>query len=166
MLISRLTSNELRDLCTVTVYCVNDSLHIIIVNVHIHGFLVIVRKHNRFVAIRLQKGVPMKINSALDLAATVRGRRHDLGLSQADLAESAGVSRVWIATVEAGKRSVNFGMVLRLLGALDLKMDISSSRNLSDVFKGVKKTPTPRNLSDAFKGPVVDLDSLLEGYRD
>lgn len=108
----------------------------------------------------------MKVNSALDLAATVRGRRRDLGLSQADLAESAGVSRVWIATVEAGKRSVNFGMVLRLLGALDLTMDISSSSRLSEVFKDVKKTPTPRNRSEAFKGPAVDLDSLLEGYRD
>lgn len=107
----------------------------------------------------------MKINSALDVAAAVRGRRHDLGLSQADLAERAGVSRVWIATVEAGKRSVNFGLVLRLLGALDLTMEISASRNLSDVFKGVKDAKTPHNLSDVFKGPV-DLDSLLEGYRD
>jgi y4mF family transcriptional regulator len=113
-----------------------------------------------------KRGVSMKVNSALDLAATVRGRRRDLGLSQADLAESAGVSRVWIATVEAGKRSVNFGMVLRLLGALDLTMDISSSSRLSEVFKDVKKTPTPRNRSEAFKGPAVDLDSLLEGYRD
>jgi len=107
----------------------------------------------------------MKINSALDLAATVRGRRHDLGLSQADLARRAGVSRVWIATVEAGKRSVNFGLVLRLLDSLDLTMDISSSRNLSDVFKGVKDATIPRNPSEVFKGPV-DLDSLLDGYRD
>jgi y4mF family transcriptional regulator len=111
-------------------------------------------------------GAHMKVNSALDLAAAVRGRRHDLGLSQADLAERAGVSRVWLATVEAGKRSVNFGLVLRLLGALDLKMDIYLSRNLSDVFKDVKDAPTPRNLSDVFKGPSVDLDLLLEGYRD
>ncbi|HUY42340.1 MAG TPA: helix-turn-helix domain-containing protein [Acidimicrobiales bacterium] len=107
----------------------------------------------------------MKINSALDLAATVRGRRHDLGLSQADLAERAGVSRVWIATVEAGKRSVNFGLVLRLLGSLDLTMDISSSRNLNDVFKGAEGATNPRNLSDVFKGPV-NLDSLLDGYHD
>ena len=97
-------------------------------------------------------GAHMKVNSALDLAA--------------DLAERAGVSRVWLATVEAGKRSVNFGLVLRLLGALDLKMDIYLSRNLSDVFKDVKDAPTPRNLSDVFKGPSVDLDLLLEGYRD
>jgi y4mF family transcriptional regulator len=111
-------------------------------------------------------GASVKVNSALDLAAAVRGRRHDLGLSQADLAERAGVSRVWIATVEAGKRSVNFGLVLRLLGALDLKMDISSSRNLSDVFKGAKDAPTPRNLSDVSKGTPVNLDSILEGYRE
>jgi HTH-type transcriptional regulator/antitoxin HipB len=106
----------------------------------------------------------VKINSALDLAAAVRGRRHDLGLSQANLAERAGVSRVWIATVEAGKRSVNFGLVLRLLGALDLTMDVAPSRNFNDGFKGVKDAVTPRNLSDVVKGPV-DLDALLEGYR-
>jgi len=107
----------------------------------------------------------MKINSAIDLAAAIRGRRLDLGLSQADLAARASVSRVSIATVEGGKRSVNFGMILRLLDALNLDMDISPKRNLSEVFKGINELPMSRNLSDAFKGPSVNLDSLLDEYR-
>jgi HTH-type transcriptional regulator/antitoxin HipB len=106
-----------------------------------------------------------KINSAIDLAAVIRGRRHDLGLSQADLAARASVSRVWIATVEGGKRSVNFGMILRLLDALNLEMDISPNRNLSEVFKGSNDFQMSRNLSEAFKGPSVNLDSLLDEYR-
>ncbi|MDE3008347.1 MAG: helix-turn-helix transcriptional regulator [Acidobacteriota bacterium] len=108
----------------------------------------------------------MKVNSALDLAAVVRGRRHDLGLSQADMAKRAGVSRVWLSAVEAGKRSVNFGLVLRLLGAMDLKMDVSPSPNLSDLFSGVRDVPAPMNVSDAHKGSSVDLDSILKKIRD
>ena len=111
------------------------------------------------------RGKFMKINSAIDLAAAIRGRRLDLGLSQADLAARASVSRVWIATVEGGKRSVNFGMILRLLDALNLEMDISPNRNLSEVFKGSNDFQMSRNLSEAFKGPSVNLDSLLDEYR-
>ena len=92
----------------------------------------------------------MKVSSALDLAAAIRGRRKDLSLTQLDLATRAGVSRVWLAGVEAGKRSVNFGLVLRVLDALDLTMDVSA----------------PRNLGDVFREPTVDLDSLLGEYRD
>jgi hypothetical protein len=56
-------------------------------------------------------------------------------------------------------------MILRLLDALNLDMDISPKRNLSEVFKGINELPMSRNLSDAFKGPSVNLDSLLDEYR-
>jgi ribosome-binding protein aMBF1 (putative translation factor) len=42
----------------------------------------------------------MTIRSIRDLAAAVRGRRKDLGMSQADLARRAGVSRKWIYEFE------------------------------------------------------------------
>jgi HTH-type transcriptional regulator/antitoxin HipB len=108
----------------------------------------------------------MKVNSALDLAATVRGRRQDLGLSQTNLAKLAGVSRVWISTLEGGKRSVDFGLVLRLLGALELEIDISPSKNRGADFKGAQSSPSPPSLRDVYKGASVDLDWLLKGYRD
>jgi y4mF family transcriptional regulator len=89
----------------------------------------------------------MKINSIRDLAATVRGRRHDLGLSQAELASRAGVSREWISGFEAGKATVEFGLVIRLLDALDLGLDL------------VARDTAPDAAS-------VDLDALLEEHRD
>ncbi|MGO9559473.1 MAG: helix-turn-helix domain-containing protein [Acidimicrobiales bacterium] len=89
----------------------------------------------------------MKINSISDVAASVRGRRRDLGLSQADLAARAGVSREWVNSFEAGKATVEFGLVIRLLDALDLGLDL------------VKR--------DAAAGTAsVDLDALLEEQRD
>ena len=92
----------------------------------------------------------MKVNSMRDVAAAVRGRRKDLGLSQADLADRVGVSRAWINAVEAAKPSVEFDLVLRLLDRLGLRLDLAK----------------PGNLSDVFKGRSVDLDSVLDEYRD
>ena len=92
----------------------------------------------------------MRVNSMRDVAAAVRGQRVDLGLSQADLAAHVGVSRAWINAVEAGKPTVDFGLILRLLEYLHLRLDLA----------------TPGNLGDAHKGRLVDLDSVLDEYRD
>ncbi|MGD0882274.1 MAG: helix-turn-helix domain-containing protein [Acidimicrobiales bacterium] len=88
----------------------------------------------------------MKINSMRDFAATVRGRRHDLRLSQAGLASRAGVSREWISGLEAGKATVEFGLVIRLLEALGLGFDVVVRDTASDA-------------------AAVDLDALLEEHR-
>jgi y4mF family transcriptional regulator len=92
----------------------------------------------------------MKINSARDLAVAVRGRRIDLGLSQADLAARAVVSRPWLSKVEAGKTTVEFGLVIRLLDALGLHLDVAESGEVRD------ESPTTS----------VDLDALLDEYRN
>ncbi len=92
----------------------------------------------------------MKVNSMRDVAAAVRGRRKDLGISQAALATRVGVSRAWVNAVEAGKPSVEFDLVLRLFDHLDLRMDLAK----------------PGNCGDIFKGRSVDLDSVLDEYRD
>lgn len=92
----------------------------------------------------------MQINTIRDVAATVRGRRQDLGLSQVELAARAGVSREWINAFEAGKPSVEFGLVIRLLDALGLSFDLIERSSGGDV-------STTRS---------VDLDALLDGYRD
>lgn len=91
----------------------------------------------------------MRVNSMRDVAATVRGRRKDLGLSQAELAARVGVSRAWINAVEAAKPSVAFDLVLRLLDALDLRLDLAA----------------PGNGGDAVPGESLDLDSLLGDYH-
>jgi HTH-type transcriptional regulator / antitoxin HipB len=93
------------------------------------------------------KGNLMIIHSIRDLAAAVRGRRKDLGMTQADLAGRAGVSRKWIYEFEAGKPSAEFGLLLRVLDELGLEL---ASRP---------------NVSSSDRGDTVDLDTLLEEYR-
>ncbi len=87
----------------------------------------------------------MKISSTRDLAAAVRGRRSSLGLSQADLAKRAGVSRPWLSNVEAGKPTTEFGRIIRLLDALglSLRLDVSGDET-----------------------GTVDLDALLSEYEN
>jgi HTH-type transcriptional regulator / antitoxin HipB len=69
----------------------------------------------------------MKISSTRDLAVAVRGRRSSLGLSQADLAKRAGVSRPWLSNVEAGKPTAEFGRIIRLLDALGLSLSLGET---------------------------------------
>jgi HTH-type transcriptional regulator / antitoxin HipB len=91
----------------------------------------------------------MTVRSIRDLAAAVRGRRIDLGLSQANLAELAGVSRKWIYEFEAGKPKAEFGLILRVLDALALSLELA-----------------PRGDARASgEGEAVDLDALIEEHR-
>jgi HTH-type transcriptional regulator/antitoxin HipB len=91
----------------------------------------------------------MHISSAQDVAATIRGRRQELGLSQGQLAATAGVSRDWVNQIEAGKPSAEFGLVLRVLDVLELRLDL---------------VPLTQHTGPA-GGRPVDLDDLLDDYR-
>lgn len=64
----------------------------------------------------------MHLNSAASLGSLVQNKRHQMKLSQAELADKVGVSRLWINQVEKGKESINFSLVLRLLKTLDLSL--------------------------------------------
>ncbi len=90
----------------------------------------------------------MQINSLRDLAIAVRGRRRDLGLNQAELAARVGVSRQWIGAFEGGRPRAELGLVIRLLHALDLRLEVQEHDS---------KEPS--------KGRPVDLDALLDDYR-
>jgi HTH-type transcriptional regulator / antitoxin HipB len=93
------------------------------------------------------------VRSIRDLAAAVRGRRQDAGFNQAQLAERAGVSRKWIYEFERGKPTAELGLLLRVLDALDLRLDIRPS--------------PPSRPSAQDRGPqTVDLDAVLEQLRD
>jgi HTH-type transcriptional regulator/antitoxin HipB len=89
----------------------------------------------------------VQVRSIRDLAAVVRGRRRDIGLSQAELAARAGVSRKWIYQFEAGKPTAELGLILRVLDALGLVLDV---------------THDERAAADQ---PTRDLDALIEAYR-
>ena len=90
------------------------------------------------------------INSIRDIAAAARGRRQDLRLSQAELAARAGVSRAWLNAFEAGKPTAQLGLVIRLLDALDLRLALDDG---------------DRTIEDPRPGAAVDLDALLDDYR-
>jgi y4mF family transcriptional regulator len=60
----------------------------------------------------------------LALGATVRNRRRDLGLTQEDAADLAGVSARFLHEVETGKDTVRLATLLRLLEALGLHLEL------------------------------------------
>lgn len=88
----------------------------------------------------------MDVRVARDLALTVRGRRRELGWSQSELAERAGVSRDWVARFELGKETVELGLVLRVVEAAGLRL--------------TAKVPADQPARDR-GAELVDLDEVL-----
>jgi len=62
------------------------------------------------------------------LAETVRQRRRDLGLRQAEVADLAGCSERFVHTVEHGKDSLRLGKVLDVLAVLGLGLEVVPGR--------------------------------------
>ena len=56
------------------------------------------------------------------IAAGLRARRHELGLSLGEVAELSGVSKAMVAKVEAGASSPTAGVLGRLCGGLGITM--------------------------------------------
>lgn len=92
------------------------------------------------------------ITSILDLSSLVRGRRRALGLSQAELAARANVSRQWVSAFESGRPGSELRLILRLLEALDLRISVDA---LDAKPQGDRQAPG-----------AVDLDALLEDHRE
>ena len=88
-----------------------------------------------------------RIGSLRDLAAATRGRRQALGLSQAQLATRAHVSRAWVNAFESGKPAAELRLVLAVLDALGLELQIGERED------GLARDET------------VDLDLLLDDYE-
>lgn len=65
----------------------------------------------------------MRIKTVGTVGELVRDQRKQRGWSQTQLAERAGVSRLWIGHLEKGKETVEFGLVLRALRALDINLE-------------------------------------------
>jgi HTH-type transcriptional regulator / antitoxin HipB len=91
------------------------------------------------------------ITSIRDLAATCRGRRLALRLTQAQLATRAKVGRPWLSEFERGKPTAELGLVLRLLDALELRLLVDDGDE-----------PSVRGQSEA---RPIDLDALLDEHR-
>jgi HTH-type transcriptional regulator/antitoxin HipB len=93
----------------------------------------------------------MRVSTPQELGLLVRERRHELRLSQAELARRAGVGRPWLVAVERGHVRAELGKLLSLLAELGLSLDATAL-----------DTPAP----DAAAGvePGVDLDELLREF--
>jgi y4mF family transcriptional regulator len=65
----------------------------------------------------------MLIRTVDDVAALVRDRRKQLGLSQVELARRAGVSRQWLVDLERGKPTAEVSLVLKILAAVGMQLD-------------------------------------------
>lgn len=63
-----------------------------------------------------------RADRTVDLAATVRRRRRDLGLGQEELADLAACSERFVQSLEAGKASVRLDKVLDVLHVLGLHL--------------------------------------------
>lgn len=107
----------------------------------------------------------MRVHATADVAATVRGRRLDCGLSQLELARDSGISRKWISEFETGKTTAEFGLVIRVLEALGLRIDVSEDSGARVTRSTAGTVPARAAISPPTSGPV-DLDVLLEEYRD
>lgn len=53
-------------------------------------------------------------------ARTVRARRHELGISQSQLAESSGLHHTYISLLERSKRDPRFDTIIKLARGLDM----------------------------------------------
>ena len=91
------------------------------------------------------------IDTVHDLAATARGRRRSLGITQGQLAAQMSVSRQSVSLFESGKRTPQLSFVLRLLDALDMRLRVDTE-------------PADERQASAAH-PTIDLDRLLADYR-
>ena len=53
--------------------------------------------------------------------ATIKQRREELGISQEELADRAGLHRTYVSDIERGARNVALANIVSLAAALDLK---------------------------------------------
>jgi len=65
----------------------------------------------------------MRIKSVGTIGELVRDQRKQRGWSQTQLALKADVSRLWIGHLEKGKETVELGLVLKTLRALEINLE-------------------------------------------
>lgn len=70
-----------------------------------------------------------------DVGRLVRQRRSDVGLSQAELAERAGITRQLLSRFEQAKSDLPMAVALRLMRELNLSIDVRTREERSGVIE-------------------------------
>lgn len=99
----------------------------------------------------------MNLKNPKDVGALVRDRRTRQSLTQAMLAEKAGVSRRWLAGLEAGKSGAELGLVFRVLASLRINVSVEF-----DASKTQNKESAGTSTASVLGR--VGLDELLDSY--
>jgi len=96
----------------------------------------------------------MRLHTAGDFGALIRGRRTRLQFSQAQLARKVGVGRQWVVELEKGKPRAPLALVLRTLNALGVALRTDD---------GAGKAKRTKRAKEPAKSP--DIDGILERLR-
>jgi transcriptional regulator with XRE-family HTH domain len=100
----------------------------------------------------------MRLMTTRDVGAFIRDARRARGLTQAELADAAGVTRRWLSSIEGGgKPRAELGLILATLNALQVDLDASLDR------LGEEQSQVP-GLTEAPDDEGLDLDAMLEAY--
>jgi transcriptional regulator with XRE-family HTH domain len=67
---------------------------------------------------------PFRVYTAASLGAAIRHYRLQSGLSQAELAERAGLNRTYLSNLEQGKETEQVRRILRMLKELGVRMTL------------------------------------------
>ena len=84
----------------------------------------------------------MFVRSARTLGMLLREQRRRRGLTQAQLARRAGVSRQWLSSLERGREGAELGRVLRTLASAGIVLKFEER-----------------------PAPDLDLDAIIEAHR-
>ena len=71
---------------------------------------------------RVTNDAMISLRSAGEVGSALRAIRLRRGITQAEVAEAAGISRKWVSNAERGKPSADVGLVVAVLRALDYRM--------------------------------------------
>lgn len=68
-----------------------------------------------------------RVYSAASLGAAIKHYRHEAGLTQADLAERAGLNRTYLSELEQGRETEQVKRILRVLKRLGVRMTLEKA---------------------------------------
>lgn len=106
------------------------------------------------------------VRSAREIGALVRAERDKAGLTQAQLADRAQVSRRWLIATESGEHPrAEVSRLLRVFDALGLAVTLTSNSTPVSTAVPVADADLANEDSEASLGRDVDLNAHLASFK-